>query len=74
MTCENMIRLRYRLRRATPGADTVEVTVPRPVIQRELKRRELTFCDFIAKVDAEWMINGTSSIDLGFRFVERGES
>lgn len=63
---------RYIMRRATKEADSVVTTLPKAVIEKAARRRQLSLDEFLAKYQVEYVYNDGEE---GFwtRFVVRSE-
>lgn len=66
MVQEIGFRKRYRLRRAVQGKESLEVTFPFEVVEREARRRGITVDEFIKQFVAEVEYNGAPSVVYTF--------
>lgn len=57
----------YKLRQAVPGRNSLEVTFPYPVVEKEAKSRGLTVGQFIKKFRAVAQFNGFPGVRYIFR-------
>lgn len=49
------------------SSTTIEVSIPKAIVDRELARRRLTRHEFVEKCRGEWLILDWPEMELGFR-------
>lgn len=61
----------YKIRFATPEEESMEVTVPKEVIEREARKRGISLDEFMKKYRARWFVNQFEGSFL--KFVKKEE-
>lgn len=62
-------RKTYTIRRSIPGSNSLEVTFPYEVVERESRRMEITVDEFINRFNVEAEFNSTPGVR--YIFVEK---
>lgn len=69
MGTKDLYKKHYMLRRPFPGSNSVEVTIPYIVIEREATKNNLTVEEFIAQFECECLFDGIEG--LLYRFCRK---
>jgi len=48
----------YRMQATGAGGDTVRTSVPKQVVEREARRRDMTIQEFVKHFKVQWLYNG----------------
>jgi len=66
---KRMLIKRYKLRKATSSGSTVEVSIPKIVLDREMRRLGLFLDEDIKKIEAVWRFDSFEGLYLTFERV-----
>jgi hypothetical protein len=62
----DVLRKTYKLRRTGDKGSTIEVSIPREVLEREARRQGLTLDEALEKLIAVWRFNSFRGLHLDF--------
>lgn len=67
----NAIRTRRKIHKASGGTTTVEATIPKIVVEREMFKLGLSLREFITHYEVEWIILTSKELCVALRFVKK---
>lgn len=66
-------RKEYRIRRAVPASNSLEVTFPYKVVEREARRHDITVEEFIKHFQAVAHYNNVEGVLYTFEPIDKGK-